>query len=225
MHAWDFKIFLNQTGSREKFWRNCWNISGTFLVRCSVDTWLSTRLRRGYSIFRGRVNRCTREILRFFSIKLGLVRNFGEILRIFLEYFWFDVRFERGSRVNRCEILRFFSIKLWWEILDDLLVELFWNVSMFGWTWLELGKGEEGCQGGMADGYICMLAGHGISKPERFYPFLNPGLFIHCWLSWNCQIRGCWTELQGERFLVRWIRDHFLSNFDRQQTYTIVNYC
>lgn len=28
--------------------------------------------------------------------------------------------------------------------------------------------------------YICMLAGHGISKPERFYPFLDPGLFIHC---------------------------------------------
>lgn len=44
----------------------------------------------------------------------------------------------------------------------------------------------------MADGdgrYICMLAGHGISKPERFYPFCKStlsfpfgslfGLFIH----------------------------------------------
>lgn len=25
--------------------------------------------------------------------------------------------------------------------------------------------------GGDGDPYICMLAGHGISKPERFYPF------------------------------------------------------
>lgn len=54
--------------------------------------------------------------------------------------------------------------------------------------------------------YICMLAGHGISKPERFYPFcksitlLDPFLVFSFRLSWNC--RECFLGMMLVQFWI-----------------------